>query len=154
MIMIRDRSTKEARSDASSYKRFLEDSQFVVALVITQAVLGFLSSVTLALQAKHCDLAEAYRDVRAAKKCIQDARNNDSWEKVWSRVVTLADSINMTIQKPCTASIQQHRANAGEVSQTPSDYCRINVYYPFIDHVVEQLETRFSDDHNDMQLNP
>ena len=150
MTLIRDRSTKQARSDASSYVRLLEDSQFVVALVITQAVLGFLSSVTLALQAKHCDLAEAYRDATAAKKCIKDARNDDCWEKVWGRIVTLANSINITVQKPRTASIQQHRANAGEVSQTPSDYYRINVYYPFIDHVVEQLETRFSDEHNDI----
>lgn len=96
-----------------------------------QAVLGFLSSVTLALQNKHCDLAEAYKDVTAAKKCIQDARKDDCWEKVWSRIEMLALSVNLTIMKPRTATIQQHRANSGPVSQTPSDYYRINVYYPF-----------------------
>ena len=47
-----------------------------------QAILGFLSSATLALQAKTCDLAEAYKDITVAKKCIQDKRNDDSWEKV------------------------------------------------------------------------
>ena len=31
--------------------------------------------------------------------------------------------------------------------QTPSDYYRINVYYPFIDHVVEELDTRFTNEH-------
>ena len=84
--MIRDRSQGKARDDASSYMRLLEDSQFVVALVVTQAILGFLTSVTLALQAKNCDLAEAYKDVTAAKKCIQDARNDDCCGKLWSRV--------------------------------------------------------------------
>ena len=35
-----------------------------------------------ALQAKTRDLAEAYKDITAAKKCIQNIRNDDSWEKV------------------------------------------------------------------------
>ena len=61
----------------------------------------------------------------------------------------LALSINLTIVKPRTATIQRHRANVGQVSQTPSDYYRINVYYPFIDYVVEQ-ETRFSDEHKEI----
>ena len=150
MGMIRDRSQGKARDDASSYMRLLEDSQFVVALVVTQAILGFLTSVTLALLAKNCDLAEAYKDVTAAKKCIQDARNDDCWGKLWSRIEVLALSIDLTIVKPKTATIQIHRANAGQVNQTASDYYRINVYYPFIDHVIEQLETRFCNEHQEI----
>lgn len=150
MGRIRDRSTGETRSDAGSYIQLLEDSQFVVALVVTQAILGFLSSVTLALQDKCCNLAEAYRDVTAAKKCIQDARKDDCWDKVWSRIELLASSINLTIVKPRTATIQRHRANAGQVNQIPSAYYRINVYYPFIDHVIQQLETHFSDEHKEI----
>ena len=42
MGRIEDISKGEARSDACSYMWLLEDSQFVVALVVTQAVLGFL----------------------------------------------------------------------------------------------------------------
>ena len=117
MGRIKDSSTGDSRSDASSHIRLLEDSQFVVPLVVAQVVLSFLSSVTIALQAKDCDLAEAYRDVSAAKKCIQDARKDDCWEKVWSRIETLALSIGLTIVKPRTATIQRHRANAGQVSQ-------------------------------------
>ena len=48
MGRIEDISKGEARSDACSYMRLLEDSQFVVALIVTQAVLGFLSSVARA----------------------------------------------------------------------------------------------------------
>lgn len=42
-----------------------------------------------------------------------------------------------------------HRANAGYDNQTSEDYYRINVYYPFIDidHVVEEIETRFAFKH-------
>ena len=79
-----------------------------MALVATLAILGFLTSVTLALQAKNCDLAEAYKDVTAAKKCIQDARHDDCWGKLWSRIEVLALSIDLTIVKPRTATIQIH----------------------------------------------
>ena len=128
--------------------QLLEDSQFVVALVVTQAILGFLNSATLAIQAKTCDLAETYKDITAAKKCIQDKRTDDSWEKVWSRIEVLASSIDLTIVKPRTATIQMHRTNAGRVNQTTSDYYRMNLYYPFIDHVMEQLEPRFSNEYH------
>ena len=48
--IIRDRNQGKARNDASSYMWLLKDSQFVVAMVVTQAILRFLSSATLALQ--------------------------------------------------------------------------------------------------------
>ena len=47
---IRDCSTADARSDAASYIRLLEDSQFLVTLTVSQFVLSFLGSVTTALQ--------------------------------------------------------------------------------------------------------
>jgi hypothetical protein len=44
--------------------------------------------------------------------------------------------------------MQRYRANAGDADQSSSDYYRINVYYSFIDHVIRELETRFSSDHD------
>ena len=52
--------------------------------------------------------------------------------------------MGITIGKP---RLQRHRANAGDVDQNCSDYYRINVFYTFIDHVIKELETRFSGDH-------
>ena len=43
-------------------------------------------------------------------------------------------------------TLQHHPANAGHTDQ-PSDYYKINVFYPLIDHVVGELETRFSIQH-------
>ena len=59
----------------------------------------------------------------------------------------LASSIDLTIVKPRTATIRIH-ANAGRVNETALGYYRINLYYPFINHVIEQLETRFSNEHH------
>ena len=125
----------------------LEDSQFVVALTVSQFVLSFLGSVTIALQSRDCNLADAYDDVALARECIRDSRNEDCWKKVWNRMENLASAVEITLDKPRTARAQCHRANAGAADQSCSDYYRINVYYPFIDHVIQELETRFSSDH-------
>ncbi|CAH3045750.1 unnamed protein product, partial [Pocillopora meandrina] len=43
-------------------------------------------------------------------------------------------------------TVQRHRANTTHKDR-PSDHYRINVFYPFIDHVVGELERRFSIQH-------
>ncbi len=80
--------------------------------------------------------------VALARECIRDSRNEDCWGKVWNRIDQVASAVGTTIDKPRTARLQCHRANAG------ADYYRINVYFPFIDHIVKELETRFSSDHD------
>ena len=144
---IRDSSTADSRTDAASYIRMLEDSQFLVALVVSQHVLSFLGPVTRALQSVDCNLVDAYNDIELARKCIHDSRNEDCWKKVWSKVNHVASAAGITVDKPRIARLQCHRANAGAVDQSSSDYYRINVYYRFIDHVIKELESRFSHNH-------
>ena len=144
---IRDSSSADARSDAASYIRLLEDSQFLVALGVAQFVLSYLGSVTTSLQSVHCNLVDAYNDVKLARKCIQDSRTDSCWGQVWTRVNHLASATGITVVKPRTARVQCHRANAGASDQSCSDYYKVNVYYPFVDHVISELDTRFSDHH-------
>ena len=145
---IRDGSTGDARSDASSYVRLLEDSQFIVALNVAHFVLSFLNCLTIALQKVDCNLADAYNDVAVARECIRDSRNDESWEKVWTRITQVAKAIKVTVEKPRSAIRQCHRSNAGDVHQSCSSYYKINVYFAFIDHVITELEERFSSDHS------
>ena len=50
----------------------MEDSQFIISLTISQFVLSFIGSVTIALQSTDCNLADAYADVALARECIRD----------------------------------------------------------------------------------
>ena len=59
----------------------------------------------------------------------------------------MASTVGVTIKKPRIAGVQTHRENAGSVDQTSTTYYRLNLFYPFIDHVITELETRFSNDH-------
>ena len=52
-----------------------------------------------------------------------------------------------------TANVQRHRANAGCSSdQTVSDYYKVNVFFPFVDHVVQEVDSRFSQYHQGLIL--
>ena len=125
----------------------MEDSQFIVALVAVQFVLSFLRCVTLALQSTECNLVDAYTDVALARKCIRDSRNEECWERLWKKATQLASTVGLTIEKPRAARAHIHRSNVGSVDQSSSTYYRLNMFYPFIDHVITELETRFSNDH-------
>ena len=144
---IADQSNGVPRSNAQSHIRLMESPQFIVALVVVQFILGFTADITKLLQAKECNLGDAYAEVNGAKECIKDARADDSWSKVCGTVQTIGESIRVVITKPRVTANQRHRANAGNADQTSEDYYRINVYYPFIDRVVEEIETRFAFEH-------
>ena len=52
-----------------------------------------------------------------------------------------------------TANVQRHRANAGcNSDQTISDYYKVNVFVPFFDHVVQEVDSRFSQHHQGLIL--
>ena len=64
---------------------------------------------------------------------------------LWVQIEVIAQAVGNTIAKPRTANVQRHRANAGcNSDQTISDYYKVNVLFPFVDHVVQQIDSRFS----------
>ena len=145
---IQDTSNGDAKRDAGTYIRLLSDSKFLVSLVVAQFILRYCSCVTKTLQAVNCDLGKAYKDVHMSKEAIANARNETTWNKVWGRIESIAEAVDITITKPRTVSIQRHRSSAGhDQRQSPKDYFMVNVYYQFIDHIVQELDTRFSDQH-------
>ena len=59
----------------------LEDSQFVVAIVVTQAILGFLSSATLVLQAKTCILQKPIKIYQLQRSAFKLKEMMIAWKK-------------------------------------------------------------------------
>ena len=110
-------SSGDANSDASAYSHLLQDSEFMVALTVSLFVLSFFAQVTKSLQAKTCNLGNAYQSVTLAKECIKSARGDEPWQKVKSRIRQVGDSINVTLIKPGTTTVQRHRANAAHNEQ-------------------------------------
>ena len=57
-----------------------------------------------------------------------------------SDITNLAEKQNVLPSKPRTTGRQQHRDNVP--ADTPEEYWRRSVYYPLLDHIDNELETR------------
>ena len=65
----------------------------------------------------------------------------------------IPQAVGNTITKPRTANVPRHRANAGcNSDQTISDYNKVNMFFPFVDHVVQEVHSRFSQRHHGLIL--
>ena len=56
----------------------------------------------------------------------------------------LADNIGATVSVPRITGRQEHRNNAPSIN--PELHYRVNVAIPFIDHLLEEMSSRFSKD--------
>ena len=57
-------------------------------------------------------------------------------------IEALADSVDVVIEKPR----MDHRSTAGEIDDRAIQYFKMNVFFPFIDHCLMQLDQRFPAD--------
>ena len=65
-----------------------------------------------------------------------------SFRQIWDLALQLAQSVDVTITMPRVIGKQVHRSNVQ--CTTAEEYYRLNLYVPFLDHVVTQMTERFS----------
>ena len=143
-------STGYARIEAAGHRRLLEDSSFIVSLVSSQYLLGFTRNLTDSLQESNCDLVKAFSDARNTRTVIISKRTNEDFEKIFERARIVAQSVDCSLEIPRQVARQQHRANAP--ATTPCEYWRINLFFPFIDHLMTQFDERFPESSRNMYL--
>ena len=79
-------------------------------------------------------------------KAVARVRSNideecHEWFEDASRLV---DKIGATVPVPRITGRQEHRKNTPSVN--PESHYRVNVAIPFIDHLLEEISSRFSED--------
>ena len=147
---IENESTGDARIEAAGHRRLLEDSSFIVSLVSSQYLLGFTRNLTDSLQESNCDLVKAFSDARNTRTVIISKRTNEDFEKIFEHARIVAQSVDCSLEIPRQVARQQHRANAP--ATTPCEYWRINLFFPFIDHLMTQFDERFPESSRNMYL--
>ena len=95
------------------------------------------------LQGSYVDVAYAHREVRNAKSAIQSCRTNVAsfHNRLYARAVAIAQSVGIGESAPRLASRQQHRSNIP--AQSSSEYFRLNLTIALLDHLINELDTRF-----------
>jgi hypothetical protein len=123
--------------NAKQLKLALRDFGFMVALVVTECVLQYSLALSNLLQRPSIDLVEAETVVSSLRKIRQD---DNVWQELYQDITKLAEKQNVLPSKPRTAGRKQHRDNVP--ADTPEEYWRRSVYYPLLDHIANELETR------------
>ena len=95
-------------------------------------------------------MVKAFSDARNTRTVIISKRTNEDFEKIFERARIVAQFVDCSLEIPRQVARQQHRANAP--ATTPCEYWRINLFFPFIDHLMTQFDERFPESSRNMYL--
>ena len=119
------------------FKRF----DFILALVAVEHALSGLVPLSNLLQKKECDLYVAVEESRVVIRQLNGERNDpEVWNALYDSAVELAATIGVLPSMPRNRAGQQNRPNVP--ADNPSTYWKLNMYLPFVDHLMAELDTR------------
>ncbi|XP_062505475.1 uncharacterized protein LOC134182112 [Corticium candelabrum] len=125
-------------------KAILSD-QFIAAFQTNLYFFVYTKPLSCLLQCSTQDILTAYKEVDVAKRVLKDIRADSSneYDKVYVSMCTMAKLHGMEeLTVPRTCSGQSLRSNI-EV-ENPKTYWRCTTSIPFLDHLIAELSTRFS----------
>ena len=90
------------------------------------------------------DIIEAYTLISATKEVYQKEREKveEGFKIIYEHSVRVASHVGVDPSMPRIAKWQQHRSNAP--AECPFEYYKNNVAIPFLDHILFNLDSRFS----------
>jgi hypothetical protein len=129
-----ERLSENNDTKAGSYRAAITQFSFIITLVAIEHVLSGSVQLSKLLQSTTCDLVQAATEAEVIKTQVTAERNDPLvWDALYEKAVSMADSVDVQPSLP-RGGRQKNRSNAP--AQTPSEYWRINMYLPFVDHLV------------------
>ena len=136
--------SSDSVTDARSLQLAVSTTDFISSLVITNCCLKYLHSLTTSLQSETKDIVAAVNEISNVKEALQSARNNiHHHHNQWFRTVEqLCSSVGIEPLLPRRCSRQVHRINLP--ADTPSTYDCRSISIQILDHLLTEIESRFS----------
>lgn len=138
---VRNSSSGKSASDADSFLKRLLSFELLVSTVLCHHVLAYTRPLTVALQAKDCNLLQAHRMAQRLAKALDSERAADKFHGLWQTITKISSDLDIQPAKKRSVKTQQNRANP-PVEDIESHY-RVSYYYAFLDHTISHLKTRF-----------
>ena len=123
----------------------IEQSSFVVSLVVLEVLSGLLLPTTRQLQKPSLDIVLAMDNIKDLIDTLRQMRSADKFKELFAEASLVANMLDIELAKPRLASRSVYRAAAGGTDQSVEQYFRINVFYPAIDSIVTDLELCFGE---------
>lgn len=127
--------------DAFSFISSMESFELIVACVLVQNILSYTYILSLQLQKADTDLMKCFEEVQEVKNLLINKRNPKHFSEIYLQASNVAKLIGVEPSMKRCARKQQHRANTP--SSTIEEHYLVNLFYPFLDFVTQQLTDRF-----------
>ena len=140
----RDTSTS---SKAGTFLAAIQQPEFVAALCVTADVTSVTHSLSRQLQTETSDLSAATDLVRDDREVLRGKRRQAgaAFKAVYGDIEGKLKAIDAPLHAARrTCERQMHRGVRLSEDATPEDCFRINIYIPFLEDLITQLETRFT----------
>lgn len=133
------------RESSSKAKILLNsmDCEFIIVLYVASHI---FSITQIILQKKNLDKQSAVNCTNKTIDILNKLRleSKKEFEDLYFKAVEKMDKLEITVKKPRTISIQHHRQNP-EI-QNIEDYYRVTVYNPFLDFMIIDMKSRFTEE--------
>ena len=138
----------KSASKANMYLKAIMESTFIVAMFVLEEILSSTAKVSKYFQDPQCDLAAALNYIDTCVLCLNDWRLNASinFAKRYKKAEAVTLQNDLQISTPGIAARQKNRSNI--LAANPEEYFRMNVYIPFLDHILMNLKERFDKHRN------
>ena len=139
-----DEYNRDTVKDATGLLRAATQLGFIIALIIAKELLSYIKPITISLQRSHTDIVNAFGHVNAKIASLKDVRERiGTFHGTWfEKAAQLAEQLEVPVCMPRLCGLQRNRNNVPVTD--PEGYYRAVITIPFVDHLVTELETRFS----------
>lgn len=110
---------------------------------------AMLEPVTNILQGVHIDIYAVQNHIENTLSILQKHRNEDAvqiFSNLFSECNKILEELNIELKTPRINLRQVYRSNY-EVD-SPENYFKISVFFPYLDSLIVSLNTRFSKDNS------
>lgn len=147
--ILRDISENSSDSESVAKARGLSlavtEFEFLIAFITCRNALRYVKPLSISLQSRSIDIYTAMDEVSHVISTVHKCRDTiDSYSNVWYQealsLSELVDAPEPRVPRMCMR--QNNRLNT--TSDNPEQYYRRIVVIPLIDHLLSELESRFS----------
>ena len=134
----------DSKTTANSLLHAITTFEFIISFLIIYQYLSHLAGITVKLQSSTLDILQAFQQIDEVKRFYRKLRDTiqENFSKVYQQAERMGVSVNVEPSKPRTCIRQRNRPNAE--AETTEEWYRVNVAVPFLDHIISELDSKFS----------
>ena len=120
--------------------------QYIISFIIAKNTLHTVKGIAAKPQKNGRDIYEAYQMIDDVRSILKERRTDvdEEFQDWFKEAKQIANKVGADIKVPRYAHRQQHRANAP--ADTPLQYFKLNVGIPFLDHIDQEMSSRFCEE--------